>query len=579
MKKRLVSLFLACAMMAGTAVTSTADWMQSAELVDDWWLENGSDTNVVTLRTADADGEMPFVEQVTFYDEEYDTWYLGYDKRYMWWDGGFNEGTTLQIDDGITVIGNYAFSDIMIYDVHNIENLVFSDSVVAINPEAFRGLGVKSIEFPKGMEFISNLAFAYCENLESITLPDNCDIIGDAFEYTALNEIIIPSSATYVDAEPFSGVEKLDITLDENSAVFTVEDNILYSKDKGTLYLYQADTVNETYEIPSTVSKIGEYAFHENKTIKNLTIGSGVKEIGDCALSSVILENISVDSANTSFKAEDNVLLSMSGDTLYRYLPTKSDTVYEIPSTVSTIKKEAFYNAKNLESIAVHKGVKKIEEDAFYRCDKISDIYYEGTEAEWNSIDIYTDYSSNYILNKATIHYNTTELPTPVPTVAPTATPTVAPTATPTVAPTVAPTVTPTVAPTSTPTAIPTVAPTVTPTVAPTVVPTVAPTVAPTQTPSKSPIKAEITLDEEGGYVFDVDLSNIHGFTKTSNLFVALYKGGMLQGIRFVAVNPGETSKQLTVYGVDDADVAKVYLWEKNGWFSPPVCDALKMFL
>ena len=93
---------------------------------------------------------------------------------------------------------------------------------------------------------------------------------------------------------------------------------------------------------------------------------------------------------------------------------------------------------------------------AFYGCANLTDIYYDGTQDDWNKIDI-REY--NEPLTNATIHCSLTPEPTPTPETEPTPSP--APSPTPTPEPTPSPIPTPTQPTTTAPTQ-----PTTTPTTA-----------------------------------------------------------------------------------------------------------------
>ena len=62
-----------------------------------------------------------------------------------------------------------------------------------------------------------------------------------------------------------------------------------------------------------------------------------------------------------------------------------------------------FYFCTSLTSITIPDSVTTIGNDAFLRCDSLTDVYYGGTEAQWKKISIG---SSNEDLTSATIRYN-----------------------------------------------------------------------------------------------------------------------------------------------------------------------------
>ena len=71
---------------------------------------------------------------------------------------------------------------------------------------------------------------------------------------------------------------------------------------------------------------------------------------------------------------------SVSGDIT---IPSEEDYV-----EVISIEDYAFRNCANLTSVVIPKSVTSIGKDAFYNCDKLTHIYYCGTEAEWDSVTI-----------------------------------------------------------------------------------------------------------------------------------------------------------------------------------------------
>ena len=116
------------------------------------------------------------------------------------------------------------------------------------------------------------------------------------------------------------------------------------------------------------------------------------------------LTDIIVDSENEYYQSIDGHLYRKDGTEFTQYAIGKTDTSYTILDGVTYIAISAFYGS-NLVDIVIPDSVTNIDFCAFAYCESLSDVYYCGTEEQWNSISIgiYND----KLLN-ATIHYNYT---------------------------------------------------------------------------------------------------------------------------------------------------------------------------
>lgn len=75
----------------------------------------------------------------------------------------------------------------------------------------------------------------------------------------------------------------------------------------------------------------------------------------------------------------------------------------EISEGIDSIGEYAFNGCTYLSNIKIPKTIKRIESMAFSYCNNLMDVYYEGTEEEWQQIFIA---SENDNLLNANIHYN-----------------------------------------------------------------------------------------------------------------------------------------------------------------------------
>ena len=323
------------------------------------------------------------------------------------------------------------------------------DSATSIDiPSAIDGKSVTSI---------GNNAFYSCKNLVNVTIPDSITSIGNnAFEYCAsLKSVLIPGSVTSIGNAAFNRCESLmNIEVIKNNSNYFSQDGVLFDKNKTKLIQYPIGNKRIAYDIPNGVKSFGDCAFDSCSTLKNITIPDSVTSIGWGVFSgSESLTNIDVSENNLNYSSYEGVLFNKNKTELIKYPIGNERTSYNIPAgvinfgdvfsdcknlvnitipnSVTNIGVGAFWQCANLASITITNSVTSIGNYAFYDCKNLKDIYYYGTQSEWNNISVGSN--NEYFIN-ATIHFSSAPTPTPTPT------PTPAPTPTPSPAPTPAPT-------------------------------------------------------------------------------------------------------------------------------------------
>lgn len=94
-----------------------------------------------------------------------------------------------------------------------------------------------------------------------------------------------------------------------------------------------------------------------------------------------LLENIYL-SANTAYKDKDGVIFSADMKKLIFYPSGRREKEYKIPDGVVTIGREAFSGAKYLEIVKMPDSVKKIQQGAFYSCEKLMEVKFSDNITE-----------------------------------------------------------------------------------------------------------------------------------------------------------------------------------------------------
>ena len=178
-------------------------------------------------------------------------------------------------------------------------NIIIEDGIKILGKNCFQSKNITNIILPKTLEEIEGYAFIYTK-LEKLSLSENIQKLDTMFLYG-------------------SNITKL--TINENNPNYTVEDDILYNKNKTELILpiKPLGTITE-FQIPNGVSKIGRNAFlHQGKMTKIIIPGT-VKEIGQNAFDKC-----------------------------------SSLTNIEIPSSVEKIGEGCFNSCENLSEIRINK--------------------------------------------------------------------------------------------------------------------------------------------------------------------------------------------------------------------------------
>ena len=304
-----------------------------------------------------------------------------------------------------------------------------------------------------------------------------------------INKMVLGSKINSIDGRAGAMLGSLSV-LEKASGnnYFSVSDNVLYGANGTTLVMFPGgkSLLNDSYTVPTSVRRIGNYAFAGNASLKSVNLNQGLSGIGEGAFG----------------------------------LCTGL-TEITIPSSVTRIGSYAFWGCYGIKSIRFESVTPPaLEEAVFYGVDPNVKIYVpQGSEGEYAKV-LGTELSGR-IVSVAEPTAEVTEVPvpteevTPVPTVEPTTEPeaTAEPTAEATSVPeeevVTNPTITPlpnveyvigTTAPTATPSpdaesVTDTTAPTVTPaeSTEPTVVPTNEPTVTADPTLSPTPAALEPT--------------------------------------------------------------------------------------
>ena len=313
-------------------------------------------------------------------------------------------------------------------------------------PETSNGLSVTAI---------ADNAFAGCDNIERVTIPESISEIGArafadcmslyevTFNATQANDlgrgedvfvseggcslsVSIGAAVTRVPAHLFQNAYVTDVTFEDGSLCTEIGDEAF------SLCRFR------TIDLPDSVAAIGDGAFNACRSMKSIALPQHLDSFGvavflQCSsLRDVTLpENLAEIPAATFLYCEllERIKIpqgvtkigssAFAGCFLLEQitLPARVTEIgasafsgccslknIALPEHLGKIEMYTFNNCSALESIIIHARVNEIAEGAFSGCSSLALVYYSGTEEQW--ADIATDAAYNTYLSDATVIYD-----------------------------------------------------------------------------------------------------------------------------------------------------------------------------
>ena len=330
------------------------------------------------------------------------------------WYGFCSQVKTAVIDNGVTGIGDYAFTGCT-----SLTGVTIPDSVVRIGEGAFWATRLASVTIPGSVTSIGSAAFGMCSVLTDIyyggygvdwlaaggayaRVPENAAVhfreelygrgacgenvnwvmtldgtltisgTGEMADYSGsdnfvpwaaaqeyIQSVVIESGVTSICSGAFHGCTVLTSVTIPGSVT-----DIGGSAFEGCTGLTRV-------VLPHGVTSIGMYAFDRCSALTDVTIPNSVTMIGDGAFYGCTgLANVTIPDSVTTI-----------GDNTFAYCDALTSVI--IPDSVTSIEYNTFYACKSLTSVTIPGGVTKIGDNAFYGCNALTDIYYGGYGIDW----------------------------------------------------------------------------------------------------------------------------------------------------------------------------------------------------
>lgn len=239
-------------------------------------------------------------------------------------------------------------------------------NVTKIGYNAFRYSELLSaVTIPSSVVEIDECPFVHCAYLASITVEEGNPVYNsqdacNAIIETATNTLIvgckntiIPSTVTKIGDWAFAGCRFLQNINFQDTMVFT------------ELKHYD-DVMWTSLTIPNTVTEIGNHAFYNCLYLEYVTIPEGVKTIGNSAFQSCYsLESVTIPNSVTEILG-------------YAFAECSSLRTVTLSEGLSTIAYGVFRNCRSLESVTIPRGVNEIQWDAFKNCKSLDTVMVSG---------------------------------------------------------------------------------------------------------------------------------------------------------------------------------------------------------
>ena len=237
---------------------------------------------------------------------------------------------------------------------------------------------IKTIEIKNGVTSIGGHAFYRCTSLASVTIGNNVTSIGSsAFsECTSLASVTIGNSVTSIGSNAFYYCNSLtEIKVAEDNKNYSSEEGVLFNKDKTEIIKYPEGKTDNSYTIPNSVTSMLREAFYRCTSLTSIVIPDSVTSIASNAFNSCkSLTEIKVAEDNKNYSSEEGVLFNKDKTEIIKYPEGKTDNSYTIPTSVTSIGRDAFLACKSLASMTIGNNVTSIGSWAFYRCTLLASV-------------------------------------------------------------------------------------------------------------------------------------------------------------------------------------------------------------
>ena len=317
------------------------------------------------------------------------------------------------VPEGVKQINERAFAN-----CPKLSKIILPDSVERIGEYAFSGdISLEEVRLPEGLKSLGRAAFSDCSKLNHIRIPKNMERV--EYEYYVGAHHVFGGCENLSDVGFEDGLERVpDYLFAQCKAIANVSmpdsikrigmgafegcialNNISFSRNLDYIgrYAFNGCSKIETISLPTSLNSIGCSAFQNCVNLVKVFIPKSLKNFDH----DYYIGSHSIFSGCTLLKTiEFEPGITRLMDFLFNNFSSLESII--IPNTVERIEERTFGSCTSLTTITLSNSVKFIGTSAFNGCSRLKDVYYNGSERQWKSIEVY---NHNDELINAKIHF------------------------------------------------------------------------------------------------------------------------------------------------------------------------------